>query len=248
MTPEAAAVRQILADGRVPGDAVLVVHSAFKGLRRAGYRAEVFLDALLERMKAGTVVMPAMCWRTVTPAQPCWDELATASHVGVLSELFRTRYAEHRSLHPTHSASALGPAASVLLAGHHLDPTPCSANSPWGKLAGAQAYILLLGIGFERCTALHHPEEVVAPDFYLRPATETEIYRCTTRGGAVHAVRLRRHLRLDRRFPQYTRRLQEKNRLVVGNLSGTPWQLVRAEDLLADAFANLRERREAHVL
>ena len=39
-------------------------------------------------------------------AEPNWDELGTPSHTGALSEVFRTRYAEARSIHPTHSVGA----------------------------------------------------------------------------------------------------------------------------------------------
>jgi aminoglycoside 3-N-acetyltransferase len=244
---EAEAVASMLDAGAVPDDGVLVLHSAFGGLSRAGYRAEAFIDALLERMRHGTVLMPAMSWRTVTPDQPAWDERTTASHVGVVTELFRTRYAEARSIHPTHSVCGLGPAAEGLLAGHHLGDTPCPAASPWGRLAAQDAFILMLGVGFETCTALHHPEEIVAPQLYLKPPGEAVTYRCTSRDGTAFAVRMRHHLRLDRDFPQYDRRLGKDGRLVTGQLPGTQWRLVGARALMDDAFANLEARPDAHI-
>ena len=68
---------------RVPRDSILVVHSAIALLRRQGFRAEAMIEALLEYMQNGTLVMPTMTWRTVTVDQPHWDELGTPSHTGV---------------------------------------------------------------------------------------------------------------------------------------------------------------------
>jgi aminoglycoside 3-N-acetyltransferase len=240
------AVRHLMKAADVPRDGVLVVQSAFKGLSRAGFRAESFIDSLLKGLSTGTLLMPAMSWRNVSPAQPIWDERGTPSHVGVLAEAFRTQYASHRSIHPTHSASAIGPAAVALLADHYRRDTPCPVSSPWGRLAEYDAHILLLGVGFESCTALHHPEEVIAPDIYLRPAAEAETYTCIAQDGTRFTVPLRRHLRLNRTFPQYGPRLAAKGQLYSGALPGTPWFLVRARHLMDDAFQNLNARPDAH--
>src|SRR2546423_15132123 len=94
----------ILSRFGVPSDAVLVVPGAIAGLSRQGFRAEAMIDALLGYLEGGTLLMPTMSWRTVTPDNPVFDELKTPSHTGVLTEIFRTQYASHRSLHPTHSA------------------------------------------------------------------------------------------------------------------------------------------------
>jgi len=247
LSRETDTVDAILDAARIPSDGILVMHSAFRGLSRAGYRAEAFIEALLGRLRDGTLLMPAMSWHIVTPEHPEWDERTTPSHVGVLTEIFRTRYAQTRSIHPTHSVCAFGPASAALLAGHHLDDTPCSANSPWGRLAANRAHILLLGTGFETCTALHHPEEVVAPALYLRPPSEAGTYRCTARDGKIYTVRFRQHLRLDRDFPQYETRLEHLGQLRSGDAAGTRWMAVAAKDLLEDAFGNLRGNPHAHI-
>ncbi len=108
-TREYDALIPILDRMQVPRDGVLVVHSAIATLSRQGFRAEAMIEALLRYLSAGTLVMPTMTWRTVTPEQPLWDELATPSHTGVLTEMFRTGYATARSIHPTHSVAACGP-------------------------------------------------------------------------------------------------------------------------------------------
>src|SRR5262249_11954955 len=141
MSREAAAVASILGSAPIPPDGVLVVHSAFRGLGHQGYRVEAFLDALLERLgPRATLLMPAMSWRTVTPSNPVFDELTTASHIGIVPETFRVTYASARSLHPTHSVAGVGPAAGTLLARHHVDDTPVSANSPYGLMRDYDAW------------------------------------------------------------------------------------------------------------
>lgn len=236
---EALAVAELLDRARVPGNGVLFVHSAFRRLGAAGFRPDALIEALLDYMGSGTLVMPAMTWRIVTPANPWFDEIETASHVGILAELFRQRYATHRSLHPTHSVAACGRLAAELTADHHLSDTPCALSSPYGKARQTDAHILLLGIGLERCTAIHHAEEIAAPDIYLFPAEAAETYWLRDRNGDVHEMRLRRHLRLNRDFPQFAAPLARTGRLREGELCGMPWQAVAQNDLLAEVFAAL---------
>ena len=215
---EFAALVPILEHMQVSRDGVLVVHSAFATLSRAGFRAEYMIEAFLNYMNAGTVVMPTMTWRTVTPQNPEWDEIETRSETGVMTEIFRTRYAARRSIHPTHSAAAHGSAADILLARHHLDDTPVSANSPYGLMRDYRSYVLMIGVGLESCTAIHLPEETIAPDTYLRPLEETHVYRCRCRDGHVVQMHARRHWRLHRDFPKFGPPLVAKGLMHVGDI------------------------------
>jgi aminoglycoside 3-N-acetyltransferase len=248
MSLESVAAGTILDRVPMAPDGVLVVHSAFRNLGQQGHRVEPFIEALIERLgPRATLLMPAMSWRIVTPSNPVFDELATPSHVGVMAETFRLRYATARSLHPTHSVSGLGPATPVLLARHHVDDTPVSANSPYGLMRDYDAFVLLFGVGFERVTAIHHAEEVIAPDLYLHPRHEAETYECRDRHGKSVTVKLRRHYRLNRDFPQFEPRLAEKGRLLAGDVAGTRWMVVSVRDLLREVFATLIERPDAII-
>lgn len=247
-TREGRIVAALLEEARVPSTAVLFVHSAFHGLSHQGFRVEPFIEGLIAYMQAGTLIMPTMSWRIVTPASPVFDELATPSHVGVVPELFRQGYATHRSLHPTHSVAAIGKSAGPLLSGHHLDDTPCSPNSPYGRARSEDAYVLLIGVGLERCTAIHLGEEEIAPDVYLKPPAEAETYECRSRTGDVHHVRLRRHLPLNRNFPRFTAPLAAAGHLRQGTLlDTTPWLMVPQEALLSEVFATLRHDPRAII-
>ena len=242
MGAEKNAIQGILRDFRVPDDAVLVVHSAIGGLSRQGFRAEAMIDAMLEYLKRGTLLMPTMTWRTVTPQNPVFDEMKTPSHTGVLTEIFRTQYSSARSLHPTHSAAGVGPLAKTLLSTHHVGTTPVPAGSPYAIMRDYPAYILFFGVGLEACTAIHHPEEAVAPEVYVKPIEEAERYELRPRSGAPISYTLRRHQHpRDRNFPKYVPLLAAKNQILQGDIGGVPWKIVSAADLLAEVFARLIE-------
>jgi aminoglycoside 3-N-acetyltransferase len=231
------ALTAILSAFGVPRDGLLVVHSAIRVLSRRGYRADDMIARLADLVPDGAVFMPTMTWRTVTPDRPVWDELVTPSHTGVLSEVFRKNYATARSIHPTHSVAGCGPAAAAILSRHHLDDTPVSANSPYGLMRGHAAYVLLLGVGLESCTAIHLVEETVAPDIYLRPAVE--LYECRDRHDFVRQVRTRRHRRLDRDFPRFAPPLAAQGLLQSSNLEGCEYAVVALDHLLDAVFAAL---------
>jgi aminoglycoside 3-N-acetyltransferase len=236
---ESKALCTILQRFGVPHDGVLIVHSAIATLSRQGWRAEGMVESLLDYMAPGNLFMPTMTWRTVTPAQPIWDEIHTASETGALTEVFRTRYAVARSIHPTHSVAGWGPDAAALLSRHHLDITPVSANSPYGLLRDYESYILLLGVGLEGCTAIHIAEETINPDLYLFPLNPDDVYTCRDRHGVVHQVRTRRHRRLDRDFRRFGPRLAEKHLLANGAVAECPYILISLRHLLREVFATL---------
>jgi aminoglycoside 3-N-acetyltransferase len=242
---ERTALLPILERFAVPRNGTLVVHSAIAPLSRQGYRAEAMIEALLDYLASGNLFMPTMTWRAVTLDNPHWDEMATPSHTGVLTEIFRTRYAVARSIHPTHSVAGWGPAAPLLLSRHHVDTTPLSGNSPYGLMRDYDTYVLMLGVGLECCTAIHLPEETINIDLYVRPPEQAELYHCRDRHGVVHDVRTRRHPRLDRDFPQFTGPLAARRLLATGSIGDCPYTIVALADLLRHIFAALIENPRA---
>jgi aminoglycoside 3-N-acetyltransferase len=232
-----------------PGD-TLMVHSAFAGLSRHGLRAEDAIDELLSRLGTdGTLLMPAMSWRNVLPTNPLWHEILTESHVGILAELFRTRYARRRSLHPTHSVSGTGRLTDHFLGSHSNAGvlTPCPPESPFGRLAQANAKILMIGTGLETCTAMHCPEETIDAPCFLRPDVET--YYCWDRDGEVHTIGIRRHQRIQRDFPAFEPVFVSEGVIRVVYLREVPFRLIDAAGMQAvmaqavarDRYATLRK-------
>jgi aminoglycoside 3-N-acetyltransferase len=213
-------VAELLDALAIPRDAILFVHSSFRGLAQRGWRPEAMLEGLLDYLSSGTLLLPTMSWRAVTSDNPRFSELATPSITGVLSEIFRTRFATHRSLHPTHSVAGSGMMAGRLLGSHHIDDTPCSDLSPFGLTAVHDGYVMLLGVEMDSCTLVHHAEEKIAPGLYLRPEVET--YTCRRRDGSEIAVRTRRHFRLARNFWQFENQLARHDKVRHATIDDVP--------------------------
>jgi aminoglycoside N3'-acetyltransferase len=106
-------------------------------------------------------------------------------------------------------------------------------------------YLLMVDCGFERCTAIHLPEEIAAPDLYLVPEDAAETYELRDRHGGRHSMRLRRHRRLNRCFEKFEPRLEAQGRLHRGEVAGAPVLLCRLDDLLDEVFAEFAQTPEA---
>jgi len=231
----------------IPRDGTLLVHSAFRGFGRDGYDPAATVEALAAYMAPGTLLMPTMSWRFVKPDKPVFDELATPSNTGILTEVFRTKVARRRSLHPTHSVAGIGARALEFLGEHHLSQTPCDRQSPFGKLVELDAWVVMMGVGMDCCTLLHHVEESVAPDLYIRSASARERYVCRGRDGLEHEVWLRRHLFLPRDYWQFQDMLAHQGQLGVHFCDTSACLGFRAASMATVATEVLRRRPDAII-
>ena len=134
----------------------LMVHSALSAIGQVEGGAETVIEALIEALgPEGTLAMPAM-------SGGVFDINETPSNVGTVTEVFRKYPGVTRSMHPSHSACAIGPNADYLLEDSLDQPTCVGSESPWGRLSRlTEGYILLLGVDQDRSTILHYPEEIV---------------------------------------------------------------------------------------
>ena len=106
-----------------------------------------------------------------------FDAASTPSlGMGRLAEYVRRQPGSVRSNHPQTSFCALGPSAAELMAVHDLD-CHLGPRSPLGTLHDRDAQVLLLGVGYEACTALHLAEYLRDEPPPRRP------YRCFVRDG-----------------------------------------------------------------
>jgi aminoglycoside 3-N-acetyltransferase len=143
------------------GDSV-GVHSSLKSFGRVEGGADAVIDALLETVgEDGNIVMSTHSANLVevqrTPEEIAmgvswlfkispYDPQKTPVRTGTIPETFRKRNGVIRGSHPSNSVAALGPRARELSEG-------------WHKLLELDGYILLIGVGLDRCTAMHLAEK-----------------------------------------------------------------------------------------
>ncbi|MDR2832322.1 MAG: AAC(3) family N-acetyltransferase [Streptococcaceae bacterium] len=138
---------------------VLKVHLSYKAIGELENGGDTVLEALMEYMKEGLLVLPTHTWRNINDMNPVFDVLYTPSCVGYLTESFRQKKGVVRSLHPTHSVSAIGKGAEELVKGDELLTSPCGKGGAYHKLYEANAQVLLIGVNFMRNTIVHGFEE-----------------------------------------------------------------------------------------
>ena len=136
--------------GLQSGD-VVYVHSGMDGLNLAFpfYRILFLIQKVIG--PGGTVVFPTYPNHLISSYEyllqgRVFDVRRTPSYTGILTEFARRQRQAVRSLHPTKSVSAIGPAARELTATHHLSPYPYDTNSPYYKLIAHQGKIVGLGV------------------------------------------------------------------------------------------------------
>jgi aminoglycoside 3-N-acetyltransferase len=155
---------------------VVLLHSSLRSTGGVVGGAATFVEALLEVVgTGGTLVVPAQTvgnrdpsrwrppvdpalWPELRDSLPAFDPATSPSEgVGVVAECVRTRPGAVRSSHPQVSFAAVGARAAELLAEHPLE-SPLGDASPLARMADADAFVLLVGVGFNRCTTFHLAE------------------------------------------------------------------------------------------
>ncbi len=174
--------------GIAAGD-TLLVHSALSALGWVCGGASAVIDALRDVLNAnGTLAMPAQSGNLSDPAtweappvpeawheqirrtMPPFDPRRTPTRgMGRIAELFRTWPGVERSDHPTGSFVAWGRHARRIAEVPQPLGDPFGVGSPLSALLDMDASVLLLGVSFGSCTALHLAERLAWPDAPMRP-------------------------------------------------------------------------------
>jgi aminoglycoside 3-N-acetyltransferase len=156
---------------------VLLVHSSLSSIGWVCGGAVAVVGALLDALgPTGTLVVPTQSadnseparwryppvpadwWPAIRATMPAYDpDLTPSSHVGVIPEVARRWPGAVRSAHPQVSFAAIGPEADDLMSPHPLD-CRFGESSPLARLEQIDARVLLLGAGFDACTAFHLAE------------------------------------------------------------------------------------------
>jgi aminoglycoside 3-N-acetyltransferase len=170
----------------------LLVHSSLKAIGWIEGGPAALLEALRAVTEPATLVVPTQTTRNSLTSRafladihgldddqqarhiarmPGFDPASTPSQgMGLLAECLRTHPDAVRSSHPQVSFAALGPQAQACVAVHDLD-CHLGERSPLAWLEEMDADVLLLGVGYSACTALHLAE-------YRIGGQRTRPYRC----------------------------------------------------------------------
>lgn len=161
--------------GIFPTD-TLLIHSSMKAIGEVDGGAETVLDAFMEYLTEGLLILPTHTWASMSKEHNVYDPSKEPACVGILPNLFMKREGVLRSLHPTHSVAVYGKEKEAFIKGEENQTTPCSPGGCYDRLRERNAKILLLGIGHERNTYIHCVEELLnVPDRFTKEPTLFEI-------------------------------------------------------------------------
>lgn len=170
--------RDLRTIGVTPGT-TLIVHSSLSAIGWVLGGAPTVVRALIDAVgEDGNLAMSAATphcadpatWRDLTAPQawleemgnhlPLFDVRTTPTTMGAIPEVFRNWPGTLRSDHPLESVCVRGPHAAAVTREHPLAFSE-GTGSPFAKLHDLGSFILLLGVGFNRCTALHLAESLM---------------------------------------------------------------------------------------
>ncbi|MEO1494495.1 MAG: AAC(3) family N-acetyltransferase [Pseudomonadota bacterium] len=175
-------VRDLRALGVAEGDG-LFVHSSLRSIGTVIGGARGLIEALITAVgPAGLIGMPGFSRDAYDPVDqlgldvtpdrhariraqvPGYDpDRSSTQQNGAVAETFRHWPGAMRSPHPTSSVVLRGPDAGDLIAPHSAEGWATGPDTPWGRLrTRAGMKILLIGVGWNRASALHAAESIAA--------------------------------------------------------------------------------------
>ncbi|KAL7941312.1 hypothetical protein V8C42DRAFT_355621 [Trichoderma barbatum] len=158
-------------------DPTLLVHSSLRSVGFIPGFASSVIESLLSALgPSGTIVVPTHTgdnsdpaawqapsvpeswWQAIRDSIPAFDPATAITRVvGIVPETLRIWPGALRSAHPQTSFAALGPRAEHITEGHASN-CRLGESSPLAKLEAVDAWVLLLGVGWDKCTAFHLAE------------------------------------------------------------------------------------------
>ncbi|MEO8936702.1 MAG: AAC(3) family N-acetyltransferase [Burkholderiaceae bacterium] len=165
--------------GIARGD-TLMLHSSLKSIGFVDGGPRAVLEALVEAVgPSGTLVVPTYWLPGGTILATCklndyvFDPRRHGSHLGRLPSEFLTFPGIARSIHPTHSVSAIGRDAHHVVDSHHLAPSIFGEGSPWDRCEQMNAKVIGLGISMGPVTFYHLLEDRMLDRFPLPVRMDT---------------------------------------------------------------------------
>lgn len=141
-------------------EGTLLIHSSMKSIGEVEGGADTVLDAFIEYMQKGLLLFPTHTWSEENMKDNVFDPKTEPACVGILPNLFMKREGAIRSMHPSHSVTAIGSrAGEYTMRDSAENYTPCPRNGCFGALYDEDAQILFLGASLKTNTYIHGLEE-----------------------------------------------------------------------------------------
>ncbi len=152
---------------------VLFIHSSLKSLGFVEGGPATVIAALQDAVgPEGTLLLPTYWLPGGTILATCelsgyvFDVRQHGSNMGALPAAFLATPGVRRSVHPTHSVSALGRHAAWVTGAHHQAPSVFGMGSPWQRFAELpRAKVLGLGVSMGPITFYHLLEDQMGNAF-----------------------------------------------------------------------------------
>ena len=158
-----------LEENGIRHDDKVVIHASLRSIGPIENGADGLIDAMIEYLNEGLLIIPAHTWDEVGRNNPNYDVKTQVPCIGKLSEVAVARKDGIRSLHPTHSVVAFGKSAAEFIKGEEKCGSPAPVNSCLSRLYEENGKVLLIGVGHERNTYLHSVDERLGIPDRLNP-------------------------------------------------------------------------------
>lgn len=244
----------------VAADQSILLHASMRSLGWVEGGAVAVVTALRSVTgPGGTLVVPAMTsdnsgtsrayrrrTRGMTPRQrrqyrrgmPAFDPATTpGTGTGLIAEHIRTSAGAVRSTHPQSSFAAIGANAERFMR-HHADDCHLGEDSPLARLYAAGAHILMLGVGYDSCTAFH-----LAEYRYVKQPPKRRYACVVTREGRRKWWRYKDVVLDDRDFIQIGKALEVARGVTSGTVGSAAATLIPMREAVDFAAAWLAVHR-----
>ena len=166
---------------------IVCIHSSLSSFGEVAGGADTVIDAFLE--EGCTVLTPSFSYdycllpverikqngidydaEHFEPNGKIYNTKTTdiASDMGAIPRAMVNRAGRIRGYHPTNSFVAIGPKAESLINGQ----TPEEIYAPFEKMMELNGYIIMMGVGLTKMTAIHHAEKLSGRNLYINWALD----------------------------------------------------------------------------
>lgn len=226
---------------------VLTLHASLSSMGEVVNGADTVVDAFLSVLDdRGTLIVPTFTYslKIWSDKFPPFNPKTSPSVCGAITESTRVRPNAVRSIHPTHSVSAIGFFAREMTKDHIKCP-PLGKGSPYHKLSQIGGFVALLGVGHESNALLHTCESLAKAPYlnvsYSNSDTGEEIAKMVDESGSVVNITVTEVPGCTKGFKRAEHALRSRGVIQYGQLGLATIQVMKAENVVDIILEKLGE-------